>query len=63
MLFAGVSSILESIFKRLMEFGQGKKKISGALYLTDGWKKVHEKNIMIIALCKSDTLQSLFVVK
>ena len=46
-----------------MEFGQGKKKISGALYLTDGWKKVHEKNIMIIALCKSDTLQSLFVVK
>lgn len=60
-----VSHFLESKYKRLMEFGQGNKSMEPYIceYLKMDERRYMKKNVVVIGLQRSGTLQSEFVVK
>lgn len=60
-----VSRLLASKYKRLMEFGQGNKSMEPYIceYLQMDERRYMKKNIVVIALQRSGTLQSELVVK
>lgn len=60
-----VSRLLESKYKRLMEFGQGNKSMEPYICecLQTDERRYMKKNIVVIGLQRSDTLQSELVVE